>query len=395
MSPRPAPRRVVFQRGRRGASVRVVVATHRGAGVFLCEFHDRTGARRRAYFPRSRDGRAQALAFAEGAWVELQRPAAPAAPLTVRALMDRFAEEHLTGCRPSTVRLHRDAWRHLLLHVGGHTPAHLVTRDTMVELRRRLEDPRRPGGPLGVSTLAHLFGFLRQLFRWGEDANLLPASTVPRYVFRVAKEQRPAARAEYRREDWERIVAAVAAWRPRLALILIGQQGVRQHAALHLRWEDVDWANGTLTWRARWDKVGREWSQPMRRITRDALEVAWTAAGRPVEGWVLPGQDPARPFTIQSLWWSLRRAETEAGVARVRGRAGHGFRRMLAGDVLEATGDAKLALDAIGDKDIRQAERYLQRRDDRVRRAFAQLDGEEVGDDLATRRDAATTEGSD
>ena len=43
---------------------------------------------------------------------------------------------------------------------------------------------------------------------------------------------------------------------------------------------------------------------------------------------------------------------------------------MLAGDVLEATGDPLLALQAIGDADARQAQRYLKKRDDRTRKAF-------------------------
>ena len=57
-------------------------------------------------------------------------------------------------------------------------------------------------------------------------------------------------------------------------LLLIGHQGVRQRAALHLRWEDVDLDARVITWRARYDKVGREWSQPIRDATRSALLTA-------------------------------------------------------------------------------------------------------------------------
>jgi len=38
----------------------------------------------------------------------------------------------------------------------------------------------------------------------------------------------------------------------------------------------------------------------------------------------------------------------------------------VAGDVLEATRDAKLALDFIGDSDLRQAQRYLKVRNERL-----------------------------
>ena len=47
--------------------------------------------------------------------------------------------------------------------------------------------------------------------------------------------------------------------------------------------------------------------------------------------------------------------------------------RLLAGDINELTGDPALAMMAIGD-DIKQASRYIQKRDDRVREAFDQLD---------------------
>jgi hypothetical protein len=46
----------------------------------------------------------------------------------------------------------------------------------------------------------------------------------------------------------------------------------------------------------------------------------------------------------------------------------------VAGDVLEATGDFKLALDFIGDTDLRQAPRYLKRRSERLDVAAAVVD---------------------
>jgi hypothetical protein len=48
---------------------------------------------------------------------------------------------------------------------------------------------------------------------------------------------------------------------------------------------------------------------------------------------------------------------------------------MLFNDVLGVTGDLGAAMAAIHDTDLRVASRYLQGRDDRVREAFAVLDG--------------------
>ena len=55
-------------------------------------------------------------------------------------------------------------------------------------------------------------------------------------------------------------------------------------------------------------------------------------------------------------------------------RGMHGFRRGVAGDVLELTGDIKLALDFIGDIDIGMAGKYLKRRDERLAAVVAMLD---------------------
>lgn len=46
----------------------------------------------------------------------------------------------------------------------------------------------------------------------------------------------------------------------------------------------------------------------------------------------------------------------------------------MAGEVNARTGNAKLAMDAIGDRDIRQAERYLKPREDAVRDVFEAMD---------------------
>jgi hypothetical protein len=64
-------------------------------------------------------------------------------------------------------------------------------------------------------------------------------------------------------------------------------------------------------------------------------------------------------------------------------RAGHGLRRLLAGEVNALTGDAMLAMLSIGDRDIRQANRYLKKRDTRVRGAFDALDAQLSGKEQA------------
>jgi integrase len=178
-------------------------------------------------------------------------------------------------------------------------------------------------------------------------------------------------------------------------LSLCGYQGVRQNAALHLKWADVDVKAKRLHWRAQWDKMGRAWSQPMSRGAVKALRVArdWQRRLGYTGPWVLPSQSSARvtdkgrpsqvarlkpvrveTYSQQALWSALQSAQERAGVAKKRGQGAHGLRRMLAGDVWEATGDALLALHTIGDMDPRMASRYTQQRDERISAAFKQAD---------------------
>ena len=39
--------------------------------------------------------------------------------------------------------------------------------------------------------------------------------------------------------------------------MVLRHQGIRVRAALHLRWDDIDLAEGRITWCAAFDKLGR------------------------------------------------------------------------------------------------------------------------------------------
>ena len=69
----------------------------------------------------------------------------------------------------------------------------------------------------------------------------------------------------------------------------------------------------------------------------------------------------------------------------------HGFRRAVAGDVLELTRDVKLALDWIGDVDLGMARRYLRPRDPRLEEAATAVD-QLLGEISDRNRHATVTE---
>lgn len=238
-----------------------------------------------------------------------------------------------------------------------------------------------------VNTVRQLTRSVKTVFGFGEQRELIARNRLASWRFKLAKEDRPTSPAEYRREDFDVLLAHLnpdlrTQWRAFVVLSLVGYQGVRQKAALHLQWADVDLAEKRIHWRAQYDKMGREWVQPMRDGTIRALEAAqrWREKSKYSGPWVLPADrvtNRSPVYSAQSFWWLLREVEKRANVPHLVGRAAHGFRRMVAGDVAQQTGNPLVGLRAIGDTDVRQADRYLQNRDDVTAAAFAAMDSAE------------------
>lgn len=372
-------RRELFRMGRRGSLVRGVLGTNHGAAVCIVSYPT-SGGRARAFFPATAQGKAEAKLFADAAYLRLTDlgRAAPG-PITLDELWRRFSESHFAHLRLRSRRLYDQYWKHFANFAGPHTLAGDATTETLERLRAAMDRK-----PYAVNTIMKTMNTVRMVFRWAEARELIGRNRVGLYVYRVAKEQRPVSPAEFRDEDFRALLATLKPdhgqfWRPLVALTLCGLQGARQHAVLHLRWDDVRWDTGQIRWDAAWDKNGVTWLQPMRAGSRAALELARAWADRLyLPGpWVLPGysrRHPDQPYTIGALWRALVRAERLAGIPHLKGRGGHGLRRMLSGDVNELTGNAKLALEAIGDRDIRQATRYLKPREDAIRAVFDRLD---------------------
>lgn len=200
--------------------------------------------------------------------------------------------------------------------------------------------------------------------------DVLPLNRVRAYKFTAGKDELYDSPDEYTEDEFKRLRAAMrfrdpGQRRAHVILSLLGLQGPRIGAVLHLTWADVDWREKTITWRARYDKLGREWHQKMRTPTQWVLRRYWCACGRPTRGWLFPSDHPRsrrQVYSYQSFLDALRLAERRAGIEYRPYRGPHGFRRMVAGDVAVRSGSAWKAMQVSGDKDVRQAERYLKRR---------------------------------
>lgn len=336
---------------------------------------------------RGEDAKAKAMGFAQRL-VAGEAPASERRP-TVGELWERYQlSSDFLELRERTRQLTRDLWRYFLTVVPAGTKADEVTVLVMDEVRRALETTPRPRAPngLALSTVQHVVSRVKTVFAWAERVELLSRNRVHAYVFKVAKDRRVESPPEYTADEFRRMLAALSFDRigERTAyclLALLGYQGVRVTAATKLRWEDVRWEADALRWRAENDKMGNEWMQPMRAPTRAVLARLHAAQGEPTEGWVFPARQQAakRPwYTVNSFWLMLRKAEDRAGVAHRERRAAHGLRRMVAGDLVDATGSDRLAMEAIGDRDPKQAARYVKHRMDRLATTLRTLDREAV-----------------
>lgn len=374
-----SPSKVIARYGPVRGGVRVVLTDDETAIVVKWR---QNGERRQRSWLNTKDGRTEAKAWAQGFADELVNGKAPvvqaSAPLTMSALWDRYRTAEWDHLRPNTRRLYTEHWRYWMAFTGPDFPVDQVTLE-MVDDFRKAQMKRHAMSVVNEATRT-----VKRVFNWGDGRELVQRNRVSRYRIKTPKDQRKASPPEYTPEEYGAFIAALdpssaTQWRPWVALTICGEQGVRSRAALHLQWADLDLDRRRIIWRAPFDKMGREWSQPLRQSTVRALRVARDRARR--DGyrgpWVLYAgsrKNRGPTYTVQSLWRALKDAEKRSGVAKLEGRGAHGLRRLLAGEVNAATGNPVLAMRSIGDTDVRQASRYLKDRESEQRAAFRSLD---------------------
>ena len=377
--------------GPHGSRVRVWV----DGALVRVEYRD-GGARRTRSWPNTAANRTAARAWA--AVFAAERSAAPTARRrwTTAELWAGYAEAEMGHLRPRSVILYRNHWHAWQTFVTPQSHAEDLGVLTVGQFRA---DREQAGW--APSTTAKAITVVKIVYAWAYRARLLERNEVRDYRFKVAKEARHGAPAEYRTADWQAIVAQLPlegrAWRAGAVLRLCGLQGARQNAVLHLQWEDVDLAAQTITWQAAWDKTGTRRVQPLRPAARVVFEAvrAHHAAEGLTSPWLFPGRRAREVYSAQSLWAALVRAEREAGIPHQPRRAAHGFRRMLFGNVLEATHDLGAAMDVLGDTDLRVVSRsYRKSRLDQQRHALELLDAQDGPRDTTTRATKWQREGN-
>lgn len=371
--------------GPKRGGVKVVETRRGGERVVLVRWRVH-GARQQRSFPATPAGRIEAKAFARGVVDSRAAPLRPEAPL-VRGLWQLYATAEFPALRPRTQRNYAARWRLFEVFIGHDRRADTVTLQHLDEFRAALRAQKtRRKQFFAPNQVKHIVRLVKIVFRWGRQRKLL-VSDVPEYRFKMAKAERAAEPPEYSPAEFEAILRQLnpsvhTQWRAWALWMFIGHQGVRENAALCLRWTDI--VGDEVHWPAETDKVGRAWVQPLRWGAWAALETArwWREKTGYTGPWVFPTGRPGRagdaPYTAQALAHMVWEAEKDAGVDHHDLRGMHGLRRMVAGNIYALTGSEKAALDFIGDRDPRLIPKYLRERPGALAELAARLDADEA-----------------
>lgn len=369
-------REIIAEHGTRG-NRRILVVRDRERARIYCERYLKGKPIRKPTFPLGRDNERLAKLYAER-WYNAPVKAG-VKQLTVREVWEAFWEARCQtppeqgGLRPRTKQLYRERWARFELHAKPETVADDVTLHTLDQLWNRL---LRAG--TAPNQIRNIITAVKVVYRWAESRELITRNRVHLYRAPGGATLKALEIPEYSPEEFAAIQAVcrpqdAKRWRFAAVWTFMGGHGFRSRAQLLLRWQDVDWAAGTVTMVEEHDKTHKRLTRPLTWSAYSALLTAkhW----RERLGYTGPyvffaGQQRRHgPWTYQAANLALKRHEELAGVPHVKYRAFHGVRRNVATTVTRRTGDPTQGMDWIGD-DVRQATKYIKPRE-AERRAVA------------------------
>jgi len=316
-----------YQAGEKGIN-RVRVYLHHGGRLFL-EWR-REGRKLRRSLGHSDWG--QAKREADELAAQLRRPD-QREPVSLATLFENYLRE-VTPTKGRRKQQHDRRTVALMLRAfgGARLAADLTHRDAAryAEHRRRLGDLRPRSGdapppPVGARMIAYDLHFLRAVLHWGVGAGWLDRNPLAGY--RITEEANPK-RPVFTEAQFQKLLGVADTFPPafRLLLELPHETGHRIGALLALRWSDVDFAAGRVTWRAASDKIGWEHTTPLTTTARAALEAYRARCPGIGESLVFPGSRH-----LCRDW--MQRAQKRAGLVPEKGRGWHALRRHFASEL--------------------------------------------------------------
>lgn len=358
-------RRHVRTYGTHGVTVHVYLER----GKVWCEWRDARGKRKTKSWPASLEH--EAKKWAQEYADERKRLAPIAGPIpTVAQLWEKYRAAKAHAWRPKTAKLYAE-WAATLVVIRK--PVSEITHEDVDGFREH-----RRGRGIAHSSIQRAIGFLRQMLNFAQGRKIVGVNPLATYRYQIPKDERGKRPAEYSRAELLRIAAVLdwpTQWRARNVIRLCASYGARINAILHLRWEDVSFDAGTVTFQAKWDKTAETFTRPMTPVAKAALLESYQH--RNEGGWVFWSRyRPATVMHYNGLWWHLRQAEDRAGVTHIPKRAFHGLRRMVVGDI----GDLSTAAQWLKQSTLAVTNQYMRVRPENLERARHQLEEKEAAD---------------
>jgi integrase len=376
------PRKVIKSYGSHGRSVRVFVETFadpRRQALVRIQWRER-GMLKTESLPDSRANQTRAKSFAEGVAERLALSgSAERKRLTMYDLGEAYLLAHPTPetWRPKTRVTFLARWKNWIAFATPTRAIDTVTPETLDEFRATMRS-------LGyaINQVANHVQMVKSVYRFARARKYLAENPIADYQMKLSRDQRRLEVPEWSADDCARILAELDPrsghnWRAYVGIVLVAVLGGRSNALLHLEWRDVDLNARTIRWRPELDKLAKDRTQPLPRDAVRVLRIArvwrhWIHYAGP---FVIPGQESRqkkakgdRPYSYQAFNQALRSAAARAGVEWIDYRALHGFRRMVVGNVLAATGNLVRAGQYIGDSDVRTLQRsYVRERPEQLR----------------------------
>jgi len=224
---------------------------------------------------------------------------------------------------------------YLIEWFGAETPLSQLTPDRMPEYAAARRSGKISGRPVGQTAVHTDLKLLKSMMTWAtmvyENGRPL-LDRNPLLGFVVPKEPNPN-RPVVDGETVEKLLEVADRVSPLLPLLikLMDWTGRRLGSVLNLRWDDFDFENKMIRWRAEHDKKRKTWVVPMPEKAAEALLEFRAKHGVIGSALVFPMKnDPNRAVRRHLAADWLKRAYRYAKVERPRGGLWHPFRRKFA-----------------------------------------------------------------
>ena len=271
--------------------------------------------------------------------------------VTLGQLFDRYQVE-VTPHKGSSKKAHDMRTLPMLgRYFGRDMPAADLTRRHWDAFIRDRRAGKIPGfGPVRDRQIEYDLKALRAVLRWAEGERDMRTKQFlldrdPTRNLEIPKEKSPR-RVRVLEPEYQALAAAAPKvdWRFGTALALTHETGRRIGAVRRLQWDDVDWKEGRIRWRAEYDKMRREEVIPVTESVLEALKEARRSYGG-ISRWVFPSpKDPSLPTRGDFMTKLWNRAIRHAGLPPKRQRGWHSFRRKFATDMKHQPAAETMAL---------------------------------------------------